>query len=502
MSKHRNRSKHNNHSNRSKHNNHRDSSVDNTPLIIGFVLVFIIMVIMIVLYLNSSKPVTKSVKKLASEESGSISSGGSSATSGSSSNSYSKSPEEDINTNVSFIAARDKLKMLYEGTSTIKLNDADKTAILKQIDYSVDLDGNDKPSSVLVDDVYDKSIYNLLASLDVRNKTITSTSSINTISNQLDLINGKENVDFIILDNIQYEHCSKDVIPQTSITGKEVCKLDRIPAVENFDLYNSLIKAFKDNKKFTSGEKNSAALLLHKAINYGGYKIDLQDKIKSCSDIQIYGMLLSNSVEEIINRIPSEYVETDDVRFIGKTNNTELFNKKCVQKYNDLTDLKTGGNAILDTKFVPVDNTNIDCKLQPLPKSYMNDMNYNKIMYKYEYKNDWTDDERNTAITIAGIYYNELKKTIPNLPDPHLQGRSNKELYKMLLVNNVIDYYNASNEYYMSGGMKNIDWMNTSDPSGCAFAISYINSDGTLKENATDYIINDDSGSWCKIANV
>ena len=172
MSKHRNRSKHNNHSNRSKHNNHRDSSVNNTPLIIGFVLVFIIMVIMIVLYLNSSKPVTKSVKKLASEESGSISSGGSSATSGSSSNSYSKSPEEDINTNVSFIAARDKLKMLYEGTSTIKLNDADKTAILKQIDYSVDLDGNDKPSSVLVDDVYDKSIYNLLASLDVRNKTL------------------------------------------------------------------------------------------------------------------------------------------------------------------------------------------------------------------------------------------------------------------------------------------------------------------------------------------
>lgn len=47
------------HRNRSKHNNHRDSSVNNTPLIIGLVLVFIIMVIMIVLYLNSSKPVKK-----------------------------------------------------------------------------------------------------------------------------------------------------------------------------------------------------------------------------------------------------------------------------------------------------------------------------------------------------------------------------------------------------------------------------------------------------------
>lgn len=494
------------HRSRRKRSNSYDDEperTNNLPLIIGAIFIVLLIGIMGILYFGGSNSTnTSTTKKLSSESSGTVGSGGEKASSGTSSQSYTKAPEDDITTNTAFIAARNKLKMLYDGTSTVKLNDADKAAILKQIDASIELSGNAKPSSVLDDvDIYNKSIYNILAALDVTNKTITSTSAVNAFSNQLDLTNAKENLDFVYLNNIQYEHCSKDMVPQTHINGKEVCKLDKLPAVENFDLYNSLIKAFRTNKKFTSGEKNSAALLLHNAINYAGYKSNLQDKIKSCSDVQIYGMLLSNTAEEIINRIPSEYVTTTNTRFVGKTNSKpELYNAKCVQTYNDWTNAKTEGSSTSVTFKAPNDTDIIDCKLQQKPLSFMNDINYNRIMYMFEYKNDWTDDERNTAITIASIYYNELKKTIPNLPDPHLQGRSNKEIYQMLLSNNVIDYYNGSNEYYMSGGLKDIDWKDTSDPSGCAFAISYIRPDGSLIGKATDYIINDGSGSWCKIS--
>lgn len=472
-------------------NRRGEDKSDNTVLIIGSFLIFIVIAIVSILLLESSnKPVTK--KPIVSDD----------VTADTTpekklSTNYETKLEDDITTNSPFIEVRNKLKGLYDGTSEVKITDADKTIMFKQIDATVEIPGVTRASSVLIGDVYDKSIYNLMASLDINNTTINSSSAVNQISNQLDLLNSKENIDFIYLDRIKFDRCSKEIEPQIDLTGKEVCKVDKLPAIENFELYNSLTTAFRKNSSFTSGEKNSAIVLIHNAIRYAGYNIDLQDKMKVCTNLQIFNMLISNSIEDIINLIPTEYIKTTNARFIGDANNqSALFNKKCVVNYNDWTDAKTTGVSVPKVFTPPGNNELKKCKLNPVDDVYSSDISYNKLLFFFEYKGDWTDNQRNTAIVLVGKYYNKLKLGTSSYPDLGLQGRSNKELYNMLLANNPIDLFNASNIYYMAGGMEGIDWMKTSDSYGCSKNWKYIKTDGTLVSAADNYILND----WCKMS--
>lgn len=421
---------------------------------------------------------------------------------GTSKTDFQREAESDSTTNKPFLNVRDKLKNYYlsENTNPI-ITDDEKKTLLKQFDYLIKLNTGNKPSQELEDeDIYKKSLYNISASIDVRNETINSTDAVNMFSNQLDILNGKENIDYVNLDKMTYEKCSNDMEVVDGLLDTKVCKLDKLPAIENFTLYNTLLINYKNNRRFSADEKKNAVDLIHKAIKFSGFNIDLREKINSCSDLIIYSMLITNNVPEIINMIPSEFYldENEDSRFFGYTH-PGLIKFKCLGKYNDWTNSKSSGRP--EIKDFTLSNDEIKkCKLAPLPPQYTNDHNYNKIMQKYKTFGEWDDNERNTAIVITANYYRELKKIDGNLPDPQLQGRSNFELYNMLKANNKFDFYNATNRYYMTGGIKDIDWKYTSDSFDCANNWTYISSSGEDKGTATNYTTDkDDSQLWCKI---
>lgn len=458
-------------------------------LIIAAVLVLLLLAVGLYFILNKEEPV-KDTRKTSTTG----------VSTGSSKTDYVKPPEQDSSTNTEFIKARDKLLALYNDPTKPKLNDADKTALFKQIDFLVEMPGSDKPSTVLSnEDIYNKSIYNIAASIDTRNETVFSTNAVNQFSNQLDLLNGKENTDFININNIRYEKCSKDISPQEDLLSNKVCKLDKLPAIEKFDVYNNLIAMYRKNTKFTSGEKDQAVELIHKAIRYAGFNIDLRDRIKECSDLLIFNMLLSNNIPEIINIIPTEYYDLgDESRFIGNTNK-EIKDLKCITSYTDWTDSKTSTTG--QAKTLESKNGIYKCKLKNPPDVVINDSSYNRLMYKFDTNGDWTDNERNGAIVLTGKFLAELKKTDPNLPSLGLQGYSNIELYNMLKSNNKVDFYNATNNYFMGYGMEDIDWKYTTDSFDCSKNYKIINLNGDTVADVDNYTSTTFGlPSWCKIS--
>lgn len=468
----------------------RGNRNNKTKLIIGAVLLLLLLAVGLYFILNKEEEPEKDTRKTSTTGS----------STGSSKTNYVKPPEQDSSINTEFIKARDKLLALYEDPTKPKLTDTDKTALFKQIDFLVEMPGSDKPSTLLSDeDIYNKSIYNIAASIDIRNETVFSNNAVNQFSNQLDLVNGKEFIDFININNMRYEKCSNDITPQEDLLSNTVCKLDKLPAIEKFDIYNNLIAMYRKNTKFTSGEKDQAVDLLHKAIRYAGFNIDLRERIKSCSDLLIFNMLLSNNIPEIINIIPTEYYDLgDDSRFIGNTNKV-IKDLKCITSYTDWTDAKTSGKG--QAKTLESKDGIYKCKLKNPPNVVINDSAYKRLMYKFVNVGDWTDNERNGAIVLAGKFLAELKKTDPDLPSLGLQGYSNTELYNMLKSNNKIDFYNATNNYFMAYGMEDIDWKYTSDSFDCSKNYRIINLDGSTVADVNNYTSTTfDLPSWCKIS--
>ena len=225
-------------------------------------------------------------------------------------------------------------------------------------------------------------------------------------------------------------------------------------------LYQKIQKMKKDIELMTIKNGNLTKLLTQKNIDLIGYQKNDMDKDKKIE--QLTSLLFQKSYNNISISNKNEYLNSDNIYYDGKMNNSGISEEKKIEKFNQEINLLKNEmqNKNKKIKELNDENTEKNKKIENLVKT-INELENNIKGIKSEEKQNFDDIQKyKNEIIINKEELNKMAKRINNYEEEKnnlLNDINNKEKEQIICNNKISELNNNLENYKNMLEQKNIE---------------------------------------------